>query len=154
MPDLIGHKSGNQFSLPGSIGHGAWLVGAMTAIALSSSPMPAAATDKNVLDLPSGLKATLQEMLWDRPGGGLVFRFRFVADAFDPDVGAGLIAQDLEFLCNSFAVPRLASTGPQPSQIVISLADKPSQFGIYDSEVKQVFETYSIEGETCIWEIF
>ena len=92
------------------------------------------AGDEEALLLPSGLDAHLQEMLWDRPGGGLVYRFRFVAAAFSGETEFELLMGDLEYLCTEFALPKLANTGPQPSQIIISLADKPSEFGIYDPE--------------------
>ncbi len=110
--------------------------------------------EEKPLFLPSGLEAELQEMLWDRPGGGLVFRFRFVAPGFTGEEVIEAVSLDLEFLCNTYALPRLANTGPNPSLVIISLADKPSEFGIYDAGVTQVFEAYRVENDTCIWEVF
>ena len=109
---------------------------------------------EEAFDLPSGLTAQLQEMLWDRPGGGLVYRFRFVAPDFTGVADFDTVMGDLAFLCAEFALPKLANTGPQPSQIIISLADKPSEFGVYNPDVTQVFEAYSVENGTCIWEVF
>lgn len=112
------------------------------------------AGEEDVLTLPSGLEVHLQEMLWDRPGGGLVYRFRFVAAEFTGDGPFGAVMTDLEYLCTQFALPKLANIGPQPSQIIISLADKPSEFGVYDPDVTQVFEAYGVKNGTCIWEVF
>ena len=70
--------------------------------------------EEEALFLPSGLEAELQEMLWDRPGGGLVFRFRFVATDFTSEETIETVSMDLEFLCNTYALPRLANTGPDP----------------------------------------
>ena len=106
------------------------------------------------LVLPSGLEATLQEMLWDRPGSGLVYRFRFVAPDFTGEEDLESIMNDREYLCSTYALPRLAGTGPQPGRIVVSLADKPSEFGRFDPGVTQVFEAYAIENGVCIWEMF
>jgi hypothetical protein len=116
----------------------------------------AAAAQEEALRLPSGLEARFHEVLTDRPeGGGLIYRFRYVAGAFDG--GAGQLAtldDDLIWLCESHALPRISNIGPQPGQVVISLADRESVFGVYDPEVTQVFEAFRPEGGACIWEMF
>lgn len=106
------------------------------------------------LVLPSGMEATFYEMLWDRPGQGLTYRFRFVAPGFTGEEEFDTIMADLEYLCTTYAVPRLANVGPVPAQVVVSLADRESVFGVIDPDVKQVFEAYRIEDGTCIWEVF
>ncbi|HKK97360.1 MAG TPA: DUF6497 family protein, partial [Marivita sp.] len=107
------------------------------------------------LEVPSGQPVTFHEMLWDRPGAGLVYRFRFIA----PEIGEeGREYQDVEadmhYLCEDFAVDRIATTGPQPSQIVISFSQSETEFGIANPDVTQFFEAYHIEDETCILEFF
>ncbi|MFK7941068.1 MAG: DUF6497 family protein [Roseovarius sp.] len=109
---------------------------------------------KGTLVLPSGLQAELQEMIWDQPGQGLTYRFRFVAPAFVADGDMDALMTDLEHLCTRFALPKIANTGPSPNQIIISLADKPSEFGQFNPDVSQVFEAYRVEGDACIWEMF
>ncbi len=105
--------------------------------------------------LPSGIEAHLQEMLWDRPGSGLVYRFRFVAPAFSTDdADFDIVQSDLAHLCNQYALPKLSNVGPMPGQVIISLADRESEFGIYDPDVAQIFEAYRIEDGVCIWEAF
>ena len=126
---------------------------AYLAAATLSGAVAAEGADSVVL--PSGLGAHLQEMLWDRPGGGLVYRFRFVAPEFTAEeVDFDVLRADLEHLCNAFALPRLAAVGPVPSQVIISLADRASEFGVIDPDITQVFEAYSIENGSCIWEVF
>lgn len=120
---------------------------------LGALAVPANATDPSIIALPSGLEARLQEMLWDRPGGGLVYRFRFVSSGFTGQEDFEVLAADLEYLCHDHAVPRLAEIGPMPSRIVISLADRASEFGQFDPDVTQVFESFSLDGEICIWEM-
>ena len=117
---------------------------------------PAAAAQVEALRLPSGLEARVQEVLTDQPaGGGLTYRFRFVAEGFE---GGGealeTVMTDLEWLCTGYALPRISNIGPQPGRIVISLADRPSEFGVYDPAVTQVFEAFSPLGDACIWEMF
>ncbi|HKL65475.1 MAG TPA: DUF6497 family protein [Roseovarius sp.] len=117
---------------------------------------PAAAAQEEALRLPSGLEARLFEVLTDRPaGGGLIFRFRYVAEGFAAGAARfDAISADLAWLCETHALPRVSSIGPQPGQVVISLADRESEFGVYDEAVTQVFEAYRIEGDHCIWEMF
>lgn len=115
---------------------------------------PIEVAEDGSLLLPSGLSAYLHEMLWDRPGGGLVYRFRFVAEDFTGKEDFEKQSEDLEFLCNDYAIDKLADIGPKPSQIVISLADKPSEFGKYEPDVEQIFESFSVEDGACIWDIF
>ena len=107
------------------------------------------------LEVPSGQPVTFQEMLWDRPGSGLVYRFRFVA----PEIGReGREYEDVEIdmhhLCETYAIPRLSEIGPEPSQIVISLSREETEFGVAYDDVTQFFEAYSVEDETCILEFF
>lgn len=114
-----------------------------------------AAAQEEALPLPSGLDARLQEVLTDRSGDGLVYRFRFVAEGFVVDEAAlDSVQEDLAWLCETYALPRLPVIGPQPSRIVISLADKPSEFGVYDPDVTQVFESFSAQDGTCQWELY
>ncbi len=110
-----------------------------------------AAAQEEALTLPSGLEARLQEVLTDQPGDGLVYRFRFVAEGF---VVSEAVLADLSWLCESYALPRIPGIGPQPARIVVSLADKPSEFGVYDPEVTQVFESFSPQDGACVWELF
>lgn len=107
------------------------------------------------LTVPSGQPVRFLEMLWDRPGGGLVYRFRFVA----PEIGdAGReyedVEMDMQHLCQTFALDRIAQTGPKPSQIVISLSQTETEFGEATPDVTQFFEAYRVEDETCILEFF
>lgn len=106
------------------------------------------------LVLPSGLEAYMQEALREYVGDGLVYRFRFVAPAFTGTEAFEVQSQDLEFLCNRVAVDRVTGTGPVPSRVVISLADEPSEFGQFDPDIAQIFESFSLADDACIWEMF
>jgi len=107
---------------------------------------------------PSGLVVTLQEVIWNAPGpGGLTTRFRFVAPAIAEaggTVDTETALSDMLWLCQTYALPRIAQPGPMPSQIVISLADAPLPFGEAHPEVTQLFEAYSLQDGHCVWEVF
>lgn len=63
------------------------------------------------------------------------------------------VHDDVVWLCQSWALPRVAGSGPRPSQIIISLADRRSEFGTYDPEVLQLFEAFKIptDKDSCEW---
>ncbi len=131
---------------------GAWQY--LTAGALALGGTAAFASD-DLLSVPSGQSVTFQEMLWDRPGGGLIYRYRFVT----PEIGQDGreyedVEGDMQYLCETFAIPRLAETGPKPSQIVISFSQEETEFGVANEDVIQFFEAYRVEDKTCILEFF
>lgn len=107
---------------------------------------------------PSGQVVTLQEVIWNAPGPeGLTTRFRFVAPAIAEaggTVDTETALADMLWLCQTYALPRIAQPGPMPSQIVISLAAAPVPFGEARPEVTQLFEAYSLLDGQCIWEAF
>lgn len=110
------------------------------------------------ITVPSGQMVTLQDVVQDAPGpDGLTVRFRFVAPAIARAGGTVDLEKamvDMEYLCQSYALPRLANTGPQPSQVVVSLSDIAVPFGEAAPEATQYFEGYRVENGTCIWEAF
>ncbi|WP_018000394.1 DUF6497 family protein [Paracoccus sp. N5] len=72
-----------------------------------------------------------------------------------PDVLAeDPIHLDIVWLCENWALPRIASPAPRPEQIVISLASKETTFGAYDPEVVQLFEAFRLpkDRDACEWE--
>ena len=119
---------------------------------------PAPASDGSEIALPSGQTVTWIDTISDAPGpNGLTMRFRFLAPAIARDggtVGVEAAQGDMQVLCDVFALPRLSVTGPKPSQIIITLSDRPTEFGVPDPEATQYFEAYSIEDGACIWEVF
>lgn len=116
----------------------------------------AAMAQGEALSLPSGLDARLQEVVTDRrAGSGLIYRFRFVAEGLDAgDAAFDQVTADLDWLCTEYALPRIADIGPRPGRVVISLADRPSAFGVHDPDIVQVFEAFRPADGTCNWEMF
>lgn len=111
-----------------------------------------------VIAVPSGQVVTLQDVVGNVPGpNGLTVRFRFLAPAI-AKAGGGVpietALRDMEALCNSYALTRIAEFGPAPAQIVISLSDVAVAFGTPAPNATQYFEAYSIKDNICIWDVF
>lgn len=62
--------------------------------------------------------------------------------------------RDIVYLCENFALPRIAHMSPRPTQVVISMASAPSPFGSFDPGIVQLFEGFSIprDRDACLWE--
>jgi hypothetical protein len=140
-----------------------WIaVGSAGAVALAAwvfvRPEPSAPAAQGGLAVPSGQAVTFLDTIHAVPGPeGLTVRFRFVAPAIAREGGtvtAEAAQRDMEWLCQNYAVPRLPTTGPVPEQVVISLSDRPVEFGAPAPEATQFFEAYRIEDGTCHWEAF
>ena len=110
------------------------------------------------IPVPSGQPVILQEVINNERGpAGLTARFRFVAPEISQSTGGisfEIASQDMEDLCNTFALPRIESASPQPRQIIISLAEESTEFGVSNPNLTQFFEAYSIENGQCVWEGF
>jgi hypothetical protein len=104
--------------------------------------------------LPSEVEVTLLDVITNVPGQGLTYRFRFLASHILGDVDYETVAGDMQFLCDSYALPRLSKIGPKPRQIVITLMDRPVPFGEISPEVVQFFEAYRPGADRCEWENF
>ncbi len=114
------------------------------------------------IKLPSGQEVTLLEVIANSPGSdGVAMRYRFLAPdvaraggKLDPDTAG----KDMEWLCQTYALPKLPTTGPKPTEIIISMADRDVPFGESDPDATQFFNAYSIDysnGTTnCLWEPF
>lgn len=111
-----------------------------------------------IVEVPSGQPVEFHDVVRDARGSrGLTWRFRFIAPEIDRvtgSVSSDIAAEDMEYLCQNFAVDRLPNLGPRPSQVVISMSSKPIKFGSSDPQITQFFEAYAIEDNDCIWEAF
>lgn len=110
------------------------------------------------ITVPSGQVVTLLDVIMDTQGPeGLTMRFRFLAPGVAKDGGtitAEVAGADMDALCQDYALPRVADTGPQPAQIVISMSDMDVPFGESHPEATQLFNSYSIADGLCVWDMF
>ena len=109
------------------------------------------------IPVPSGQRLTLNEVFLDDAPGALWVRFRFLAPQIARDAGDvdfETAGPDMDFLCQSLALPYLAHHTLEPERVVISLSDRAVPFGEQDPAATQFFETYSLRDGVCIWEEF
>ena len=107
--------------------------------------------------VPSGQSVAFVEVIDETSGGEeAVVRFRFLAPAIAGGgaVDAEAALGDMAALCDSFALPWLDAEGIVAQTVVISLSDRPVEFGVTDAEAVQYFEAFQIEDGACIWELY
>jgi Family of unknown function (DUF6497) len=104
--------------------------------------------------VPSGREITLIEVVTNAPGPeGAAARFRFLAPGLSQDE-VEATADDMQALCDTYALPRIDGMVPAPQQIIISLSGEKVPFGEAAPDVVQFFESYRPDAEACIWEPF
>ena len=131
----------------------------MTRIALLLALLPAGALAE-ALTAPSGIDMTLQETRTERheglgPTGGdeTWVRFRFLAPQIAETGYAGVEADFLS-LCEQVALPRLAAAGQAADVVIVSIEDRPVEFGEMDPDAVQFFESFRATTQGCEWEMF
>lgn len=111
---------------------------------------------QSLLDVPSGHNVTLHEALTDTlPDGQNVLRLRYIIRELGGE-GAGYadVADDFQHLCNLQGIAIQQNEKLTLSQIIVSFANKETEFGVPNPDATQYFEAFSIENDTCIWEGF
>lgn len=105
------------------------------------------------LALPSGMDADLLEGFVEiQPDGERWARFRFVMPALTEGADFDSVQNDFAVLCDEAALPMLKAAEEEVSRVVLSLMDKPLEFGQSDPETMQFFEVFTIRDGRCIWE--
>jgi len=127
-------------------------------ILLAATLLVAACQDEapegETVEVPSGRALTLIEIITNARGPeGATARFRFLAQGLTPE-DAEAASEDMQAVCDSFAIQRIDGMVPAPQQIVISFASEVVPFGEAAPEVVQFFESYRPENGACVWEVF
>ncbi len=62
--------------------------------------------------------------------------------------------KDIVWLCENWVLPQRGSDPDQPARIVISISDRPIEFGTVEPGSVQTFESFSFADnmKTCVWE--
>ncbi len=124
----------------------------ITSLTLFASPVFA----QNIA-VPSGQPVTLHDVMIEATDRANSYRFRFLTpdiDGSDVLQNIDILEGDMVHLCQEYALPQIAASGDIAGRVIISFADRPTEFGVATPDVTQVFESYSIENDTCIWEAF
>jgi len=109
------------------------------------------------LVVPSGRTVALQEVIFDTRADQNIYRFRFVTPDLARDDLADDMAEietDMAQLCDQFALPFINNNGDVVERVVISFADRETEFGVATPKATQVYEIYSVTDKTCVWEPF
>lgn len=105
--------------------------------------------------MPSGNDISLQEVLFEtRDDASRVARFRYVMPLLRQGIAFTEIEEDFFHLCIGVAVPYLAVSEEKVDQVIISMADRETEFGVMTHLAQQYFEAFSVQDGTCIWEGF
>ncbi len=105
--------------------------------------------------LPSGMEAALLEGFIEvQPDGVRWGRFRYVMPGLADGVAFERVQQDFVALCDGTALPMLQAAGEEVAFVMVSLMDKPLEFGQSDPGTVQFFEMFTIRDGRCIWEDF
>jgi hypothetical protein len=111
-------------------------------------------SDAEAVTVPSGREVRLIDIITNARGpDGATARFRFLVPGLSPD-DADSAAEDMQVICESFALPRTDGMVPAPQQIIVSFASAEVPFGEPAPEVVQFFEAYRVENASCIWAVF
>ncbi|WP_204113838.1 DUF6497 family protein [Shimia biformata] len=112
-----------------------------------------AVTADDLPPVPSGNELYLQEVIYeDRQDGSRVARYRYVMPILRQGVEFYEVEADFQYLCETRALRELKASGEKVDQIIVSLADRETEFGEISPLVTQYFEAYTVEDGSCIWE--
>ena len=155
--DRLSHarrKWRNRCVASGLLGLCFYWVGAQPGVADDLS----AAMDKIDLPVPSGQSLEFYDIAQAQPEDGIM-RVRFLAPEIrNQERNFDEVADDMTYLCQEVILPAI-STGllqnvRYPERIIISLMDAPVEFGSPAPDVTQYFESYAVQDDKCIWELF
>lgn len=127
---------------------------ALLAMVLAASACQDDSPAGEAVEVPSGRPLTLIDVITDVRGPqGATARFRFLAPGLAQDE-VEAAAEDMQAVCDTFAIKRIDGMVPAPQQIVISFSSEVVPFGQAAPDVVQFFESYRPENGACVWEVF
>lgn len=112
----------------------------------------------DALSVPSQAHVEPLEFLEDATDpDAVVFRARYLMPEIARATGTlsyDDVIEDFVVLCESHALPLIRSDGFSPARIVVSLSDRPTEFGVPNPDATQIFEAFTVDDDACIWEQF
>lgn len=133
------------------------LTAAASAVAIWAATSPVVLGAALVQMPPSGTTVDLYEVLIDEVGGESWLRFRFLAPQIaraGGTVSYNDLVDDFVYLCERVALPYLADYDIDASVIVVSLLDRPVDFGAADPDATQFIDAFRVTSGACEWEAF
>ncbi len=106
---------------------------------------------------PSGQPVTLHELVTEQnPWSGetqLVVRLITPMIAAD-SLSDGAILEDMGWACRTWGQPAARQRADATDWVVVEMMAAPAPRGTATPEIRRFFETYRLEGDLCIWELF
>ena len=120
-------------------------------ISALSAPVAAGEPEVERVLPVSGLSVAFFDLIDDTP----TWRIRFTAPGLaSEDVDYASVSDDMAWLCQEEALPRLEAVAASPEHIVVTLMQEQVEFGAAMPGIRQFFESYTVEDGLCIWEVY
>jgi len=125
------------------------------AVGLASAIAPLAAVAETVA--PSGLELSLHEVrVEENPWSGEI---QVVVRLLAPEIAQGItdpvaLRADMDWACATWGQPTAATLSAPPDQVVVEMMAAPVARGTATPEIRRFFETYRLDGPSCIWDLF
>lgn len=101
--------------------------------------------------VPSGLDVTVWDRIEDDDG---VIRYRFLAPGIAEGSRGEDAPEDMQVLCDTYVLENLPNPAHPPTQVIVTMMEKPIELGESRPDVVQFFEAFTFEDGKCVWEIF
>jgi hypothetical protein len=126
---------------------------------LALAPLAVAAEDWPLGEVaaPSGLQVSLHEVIFEENpwSGETMVVVRLLAPAIaGPIENPIALRDDMIWACQTWGVPAAGTLGAPPDLVVVEMMAAPVTRGVIAPETRQFFEQFSLDGSTCIWELF
>jgi hypothetical protein len=111
----------------------------------------------DTVSAPSGQAVTLHEWLHEQhPWSG---ESQIIIRLLAPMIGATGVADaalraDMAWACHLWGRPVAITAGAEAGQIVIEMMAAPAPRGTPTPAINRFYETYRLDGDACIWELF
>lgn len=106
---------------------------------------------------PSGLRLSLHELLVEENpwSGETLVVVRLLAPTISQDLPDPVtLRADMDWACATWGQPAAEDLAVPPDQVVVEMMAAPAERGIATPEIRRFFETYRLDGPSCIWELF
>jgi hypothetical protein len=105
---------------------------------------------------PSGFDVTPHAVLYEEDpySGDTLIVVRLIAPAVASPVLSANLQADMEWACETWGLPASDALSARADRIIVELMAEPVPRGEPAPETARFFESYSPEGDLCIWRLF
>jgi hypothetical protein len=126
---------------------------------LALAPLAVVAEDwpSGEVAAPSGLQVSLHEVIFEENpwSGETMVVVRLLAPAIaGPIENPIALRDDMEWACRTWGLPAAATLTAAPDMVVVEMMADLVERGVAAPETRQFFEQFTLDGPSCIWELF